>query len=464
VGKGVPVLCIPLNNIDSTPKRPAMKLFFLTIALTLCFLPNSYSQTLNSKKLDSLFNMLQKRGLATGSVAISINGKTVYQRAIGFVRLDSNKKTVPDINTKYRIGSVSKMFTAVMIFQLIEEGKLSLHEKLAAYFPQLPNAEKITIKDMLYHRSGLHNYTAGTNFPDWMDKPKTHDELLQIIAAKGAGFEPGAKADYCNSNYLLLSYIIEKIDQLSYAAALEKRIIPKLRLSHTHFGKPTNGHGNESSSYKYVDSVWKKEKETDLSIHSGAGSIISTPGELVVFIQQLFSGKLINQANLDSMKTMIDGYGMGMFPYDFRATKGYGHNGRIEEFYSAVRYYPEKKLAICYVTNGILFPRIDILDGILKICFNENYIIPFSQKPVLISDDLNKYTGEYSSGDLPFKVICKKINNRLIIEAAGRSIEVEPVSPNYFMNVRTGSFFEFNPAKGTLQVKETDNVYYFKTR
>jgi D-alanyl-D-alanine carboxypeptidase len=437
-----------------------MKLFLLCISLTLFFLPNSYSQ--NSKKLDSLFDMLQNRGLATGSIALSVNGKTLYQRAIGFSRLDSNKKTAPDINTKYRIGSVSKMFTAVMIFQLIDEGKLKLHDKLATFFPQLPNATRITIKDMLYHRSGLHNYTVGTNFPDWFDKPKTHDKLLQIIASKGADFEPGTKADYCNSNYLLLSYIIEKVGQLPYAEALQKRIVAKLGLTHTNYGKPTAISRNESSSYKYVDSVWKQEKETDLSIHSGAGSIVSTPGDLVVFIQKLFTGKLISQASLDSMKTMIDGYGMGMFPYDFHTSKGYGHNGRIEEFYSALRYYPEKKLAVCYITNGILFPRMDIMDGIVKISFNDTYTIPFSKQPALQSSDLNTYVGEYASRDLPFKVICKTDNNILIIEAAGKSMELEPVSTHYFMNARTGTFFEFNPAKATLQVKETDNVYYLK--
>ncbi|OQP64690.1 hypothetical protein A3860_18180 [Niastella vici] len=440
-----------------------MKLFFLTISFTLALLSTSYPQALNTKKLDSLFNMLQRHGLANGSVAVSLNGKIVYQRAIGFTALDNNKKIAPDINTKYRIGSVSKMFTTVMIFQLIGEGKLHLQDKLATYFPQLPNAGKITIKDMLYHRSGLHDYTHDTNFPDWMDKHKTHEELLQIIASKGADFEPGAKADYCNSNYLLLSYIIEKIDQVTYAVALEKRITTKLGLTHTNYGKPIDISRNESASYKYGDSAWARQKETDVSIHCGAGSIVSTPGDLVKFIQQLFTGRLINHASLDSMKTMIDGYGMGMFPYDFNSIKGYGHYGRVEEFYSALTYYPEKKLAVCYITNGILYPRSDIVDGIQKICFNENYTIPYSQKPVLNSTGLTKYVGEYS-GNLPFKVICKTDNNQLIFDAAGKTMEAEPLNPDYFMNARTGTFFAFDPEKGSLQIKETDNVYFLKKK
>jgi CubicO group peptidase (beta-lactamase class C family) len=437
-----------------------MKLFLIAFSLSISVFSASYSQTIDTKKLDSLFNMLQNRELANGSVAISVNGKTVYQRAIGFAMLDSNNNKIPsDINTEYRVGSSSKMFTATIIFQLIDEKKLSLDTKLAAYFPQLPNANKITIEEMLYHRSGLHDYTHDTNFPDWMDKPKTHEEMLNVIAGKGSDFEPGTKADYSNTNYLLLSYTIEKITGMPYAEAINKRITSKIGLQHTYYGKPIDIRRDEATSYKYADSSWKKEKETDVSIHNGAGSVVSTPKDLTVFIQNIFNGKLISSANIDSMITIIDDYGMGIFRYDFDSTKGYGHNGRIEEFYSATRYYPKKKLAVSYITNGILYPRIDILKGILKICFNDDYEIPFS-KPVAI--DFQKYTGTYSSGDLPFKVICKTDNNKLIFEAAGRTMEAEPLSTNYFMNLKTGSFFEFNPEKGELQIKETDNVYYLQ--
>jgi hypothetical protein len=162
------------------------------------------------------------------------------------------------------------------------------------------------------------------------------------------------------------------------------------------------------------------------------------------------------------MKTMIDGYGMGVFPYEFDSTKGCGHNGRIEEFYSALRYYPEKKLAVSYITNGILYPRIDILQGVIKICFNSDYTIPFSKPVVLQNGDFDKYVGTYSSGNLPFKVICRKTNEKLIFEAAGKTMEAETVNTGYFMNLKTGSFFEFNPEKGELQIKETDNVYYLQ--
>ena len=183
---------------------------------------------------------------------------------------------------------------------------------------------------------------------------------------------------------------------------------------------------------------------------------------MTVFIQNIFNGKLISHANIDSMTTMVDDYGMGIFSYDFDNIKGYGHGGRVEEFYSWIWYYPGKKLAISYITNGILYPRTDIMDGIRKICFNDDYTIPFTQPVTLQRSDLDKYIGTYSSGDLPFKVICKEDNNKLILEAAGKTMEAVPVSVNYFMNLKSGSFFEFNPEKNELQIKETANVYYLQ--
>ncbi|MDI3320610.1 hypothetical protein [Pinibacter soli] len=95
-----------------------------------------------------------------------------------------------------------------------------------------------------------------------------------------------------------------------------------------------------------------------------------------------------------------------------------------------------------------------------KICFNDDYTVPFSKAVALQNSDLDKYTGTYSSNDLPFKVVCKKVNNRIIFDAAGKTMEAEPMGTTYFMNLKTGTFFEFVPDKDELQIKETDNVYY----
>jgi len=430
-------------------------IFFL-----ICFTFTSIGQSVNVAKLDRFLNSIASKDLAWGSLTISKNGSIKYQKAIGYSFIGNDKKVANDIHTKYRIGSATKMFTAVMIFQLIEEGKIKLDQKLKTYFPDLPNADKITIQNMLNHRSGLHDYTHNTDFPEWMNKPKTHNELLKIIKDKGSDFEPNTKADYSNSNYLILGYIIEKACKMSYADALKKRITSKLNLKNTYFGKPINLENNESASYKFSNNNWQKETETDLSIHGGAGSIVSTPTDMVKFIDALFSNKLISKISLAKMETMVDEYGMGIFSNKYGDKPSFGHNGRIEEFYSALWYFPNEKLSIAYCTNGIDFPRSDIIEGILKICFNEPFLIPFTIDQNSKSEELDKYLGKYSSNQIA--VNCVKNGTKLSLETKGKVFDVEKINANYFMNKESGYFFEFFPDKAELQIKENDNIYYLK--
>jgi CubicO group peptidase (beta-lactamase class C family) len=432
-----------------------MKRLLVFLFLIVVFNCPSYGQDINTAKLDSFLNLLASKNLVMGSIAISKEGVTQYQKAMGYAY-----PGMATINTRYRIGSATKMFTAVIIFQLIEEGKLTLDQKLGGYFPELPNAGKITIRNMLYHRSGLHDYTHDTNFDDWMDKPTSHEKLLKIIADKGSDFEPGTKADYCNSNYLLLGFIIEKICKMPYADVVKERITSKLDLKDTYCGNGTSREKNESVPYKYSNGSWNTVKATNLNIHGGAGCLISTPADLVKFINALFSGKLVSQSSLAEMETMIGGYGMGMFPDKYGTEPSFGHNGRIEEFYTAVWYFPKQKLAFAYCTNGIDYPRVDLLDGVLKICFNQPFTLPFSNNLHVKSNEPDKYLGKYSSDQIT--VNCTKSGDTLLVETKGKLFKLQPVADNYFMDSPMGYFFEFNPEKNTLQVKETDNVYYLK--
>lgn len=421
----------------------------------------SYGQHINASHLDSLFNLLERHQLAMGSIAISHNGTLKYQRSIGYVSIGSNKlKTNND--TKYRIGSVSKVFTAVMVFQLIEEGKLSLEQTIDKYFDSLPNAGSITISHLLGHSSGLHNYTEGTDFPNWMNLAKAHNELLKIVADKGADFEPGKKAAYSNTNYLLLSYIIEKIEGISYADALRQRLITKLNLKNTYYGKQIDVHKNEAASYRFTNNTWNKEKETNMEIHSGAGSIVSTPADLTRFMDELFNYKIISKASLKKMTTFNGEYGMGLFLFHFHDMMGYGHSGKIEQFSSSVRHYPDSKLTIAYCMNAQVYSRDDILHTVLSICFNKPFSIPQIPYPLKTKDELDSYVGVYVSTEPAITIKCTRRNDTLLVETMGQVMAFEPIDEKQFFNAQFGFFLNFSPAKGEVVIKETDNIYYLK--
>ena len=437
-----------------------LRLFTLILLAGLTF-TTVLPQNINKAKLDSLFNALSEKNKAMGSVAVSKNGTVLYSRAIGYSYISGTEKKPATTATRYRIGSISKMFTASMIFQLIEEGKIKLITTLDTYFPEIPNASKITISNLLNHRSGIHNFTDDPEYMTYMTQPKTEDEMVKIISKNKVDFEPNAKASYSNSNFLLLGYIIEKITKQPYSKNLEKRICSKIGIKDTYIGKKTDLVNNESYSYKF-ESEWKQQPETDMSIPGGAGSIISTPTDLTRFVNALFSIKLVSQSSLNQMKTLTDGIGMGMFQFPFYDKKAYGHNGGIDGFVSNVAYFPEDSLAVSYCTNGMVYPLNDILIGILSACFNKQYIIPTFNTITLKTEDLDKYLGVYSSTQVPIKITITKDNTTLIAQGEGQpAFPLEPTEMDKFKFDQAGVKMEFNPAKNEMTLKQGGGSFLF---
>jgi D-alanyl-D-alanine carboxypeptidase len=423
-----------------------------------------FAQSINKPKLDSLFNILAEKNKAMGSLSISKNGTALYSRAIGYCSItDSDKKPSTNL-TKYRIGSISKMFTSTMIFQLIEEGKIKLTTTLDNYFPNLPNAKIITISNLLNHRSGLHNIMNDPGFRQWVTQPRTHVEMLALITKNNVDFQPNEKAVYSNTNFIVLGYIIEKIDRQTYSKSLEKRITSKIGLSNTSVGGKTNLSNNESYSYQFIGQ-WMQMPETDMSIPGGAGSIVSTPSDLTRFIEALFSLKLVSQSSLSQMETIIDGFGMGMLQMPFSTKKAYGHIGGIDGFASNLAYFPEDKLAIAYCTNGQVYPMNTILIGVVSIYFNESYSIPkFDSQPatILKTDDLDKYLGVYSTRQLPIKITITKDNSNLIAHATGQSsFPLDVTEKDKFKFDPAGVIMEFNTAKNEMTLKQGDGIFLF---
>lgn len=440
------------------------KRFLITILFAVFIIGVIYSQNINSSKLDSLFNILDRKNKAMGSLTISKNGTVLYRKVIGYSYISDSEKKRSTETTKYRIGSISKMFTATIIFQLIEEGKITLNTTVDTYFPNIPNASKITIGNLLNHRSGLHNFTNDPDYTTWMKEPKTHDEILSIISKYKVDFQPNDKFSYSNSNYVVLGYLIEKICKEPYSKILRNRITSKTGLSNTYYGGKTDIKKNESFSYRWVKN-WEQQPETDMSIPGGAGAIVSTPDDLTKFINALFSFKLVSEKSLDQMKTMTDGCGMGLFPVPFYTKTAYGHGGGIDGFASDLFYFPEDSLAVAYCTNGQAYKKNDILVGVLSIYYNREYSIPkFIPQSVITlkPEDLDIYLGEYSSAQIPLKITITKDQSSLFAQATGQSaFPLEPIDKDKFQFEQAGIEINFNTDSNEFTMKQGGGNYLF---
>lgn len=444
-----------------------MKKYILTLLLSGCFF-GAMAQQLYTARLDSLLNTVAVNNKNMGSLTLSQNGKVIYQKAIGQAAVISGKPMPSTVKTHYRIGSITKMFTAVMVFQLIQENKLGLSTTLAKFYPQLPNADKITIGMMLNHRSGLRNLTNEPAYATYMLKLQTHAQMLTTIAALKPEFEPDTKAAYSNTNFILLGYIIEHLTGKTYSEALKQRITDKIGLADTYYGGPINTAKNEAYSFTYTTG-WTQQPETDMSIPGGAGAIVSTPTDLVKFIEALFDGKLVTKEHLENMKAIKDNYGMGMVRIPFYERMSYGHSGGIDGFTSLLGYFPDDKLAFAYTSNGAggEFSTNDIIGGVLRIYFGKSYTIPNFKIPAtkaitLKSADLDKFLGNYSSAQMPLKITVTKNDNILMAQATGQNaFALAAVTPTQFEFKTAGIVMEFSATGDGFTLKQGGGTFKF---
>ena len=426
----------------------------LLISMMIC---SSFAQNINTIKLDSLFQVLAAKDKYMGSIAISENGKLLYTKSIGKDDIENNKSSA--ITTKYRIGSISKMFTACLIFKAVEENKIDLNQTIEKYFPTIQNGSKITIGNLLNHRSGIHNFTNDENYMSYFTAPKTEKEMVEIITIGKSDFEPNTKTDYSNSNYVLLSYILEKKYKKKYSEILNFKIIKPLGLKNTYFGNKTNIKNNECYSYNY-EYKWVKQNETDTSIPMGAGAIVSNPTDLIVFVEKLFTKKIINKSSLDKMITIQDDFGFGIFQIPFYDKKGFGHTGVIDGFSSDLSYFPENKLAIAVTSNGNLYDNNNIKIAVLSNYFGKKFEIPNYKTIELKTEDLDQYLGEYSSLTFPLKISIIKENSKLFALATGQpTFSLDATEKDCFEIISAGIKLKFTPKNKEMEINQSGKKF-----
>jgi D-alanyl-D-alanine carboxypeptidase len=429
-----------------------------TLAVFVSSITSCSSQSIDFRSLDTLFNQLEKHGLASGTISIIQDGKTIYSRSVNTDTLALIGLNPVNDSTRYRVGSVAKLLTAIAIFQLVEEGKLTLDKKLESYFKKIPGADQITIGHLLSHRSGLHDYTVDTRFSEWMDSSRTQEQMIDLIKNSTPEFNPGSRVQYNNSNYLLLSYILERECNASYFDVIKKRVLDKAGLRNTSYAHAIKPKNNEALSYSYSPTLWKEEKQTHPSIHSGSGAITSTPTDLGTLLHALFSGKLVSKKSLETMREMQDGIGSGLELWRHEIARGIGKGGAIEGFLARAFYFPGSKISIVYCTNAYLYPVRDIVNAAVDVTHGAPYTSPRFDGEKTDNKDFDVWDGVYKSKQMPLEVRCFIKGEQLIAETQGKEFSFIPIGNNSYMNKEFGFFFEFKNSGRELLIKEKDNV------
>jgi CubicO group peptidase (beta-lactamase class C family) len=320
------------------------------------------------------------KALASGSpgmvVAASDARGVLFSRSYGQADLEHGAPIRPD--TVFQIASVTKQFTAAAVLLMVEDGRLSLDDRLSQHVPEFPGGDRVTIRHLLTLTSGIPDYAEDPAGDRIKSVPKTPSEMVAWIAQlrPAFNFEPGAGWGYSNSNYVLLGLVVERVSGESLASVFRKRLFDPARMTRTAFDDPTEVVLHRAQGYRkakaaasgFANAAWISP-----TIPGAAGGLRSTAGDLLLWTRALFDGRILKPESLALMTTpgrLTDGrtnkngmpvpmqkgwnsdYGLGLFLGSPDGRRRFWHAGDVDGFASWLAYYPDRGLAVVILQNS----------------------------------------------------------------------------------------------------------------
>jgi CubicO group peptidase (beta-lactamase class C family) len=366
-------------------------LLWLGIALLL-IVPNIIVAQDHAAKIQEVLARAHKYRQFNGSALVAENGKVIYKAAFGAANMEWDIPNTPE--TKFRLGSITKQFTATVIMQLVEQGKIKLDGKLSDYLPDYRKdvGEKVTIHHLLTHTSGIPSYTSQPGFFENVSRnPYKVDEFVKKYASGDLEFEPGSKYSYNNSGYFLLGAIIERVTGKPYEQVLKQNIFDPLGMKNTGYDHHDTIIPKRASGYNKTPDGYRNTPYLDMSIPYAAGSLYSTVEDLYLWDQGLYTDKVLSAPSKALMyKPFLESYGYGWvitnasFKQNDQPVQVITHGGGINGFTTTIVRFPKEKNLIVILdnTNSEYLDRLS--DSISKILYNQAYEQPkISIVPVL---------------------------------------------------------------------------------
>jgi CubicO group peptidase (beta-lactamase class C family) len=356
-----------------------MRSFSVFTALAVCCLcsPPAWSQTpLGAAdfavKAEALIGAYVKDGRFSGSVLVARDGRPILREGFGPANREWAIADAPD--TEFRLGSLTKQFTATAILQLAEQGKLKLDDPIGKYYLAAPKTwDKVTLALLLSHRSGIPDYTEISGFfrgPARLDR--TPEEIIALTRDKPLEFTPGEKFKYDNSGYILLGYVIEKVSGQTYADYLRDHIFQPLGMAHTGYEVSDDILPHRAAGYVKIKGEWKNASYLSMTLPYAAGSLYSTVDDLLLWDEALYAAKPLHRASLDAMFTDHgEKYGYGFVIDKAGDHRLWWHNGGINGFHTYFGRYPDQRLTIIVLSNFESAPVEKIGLQLARLSFGE---------------------------------------------------------------------------------------------
>ncbi len=410
------------------------------------FLVFSYVQGQDiSKLINDYAASYATTGDFSGCIAISKKGEIVYEDCFGYA--NHSFKLPNDRQTKFKIGSISKQFTAAAILILEEKGMLNTSDTLSRFFPGNPNAQKITLHQLLTHTSGITDIYNVPDFKKISCQKLSISDLSALLLDMELNFEPGSNYQYSNGGFAFLAAIIEQISGTSYQQFLKENIFDPLNMNDTGHNKRNEVVAKLATGYD--PSGYKDVKITDFidpELHKGSGSLYSTTHDLHIWINSVKDQTLLSP---DSYPKLLDNYGnnygYGISVYKSFDKEVFGHDGRVNGYIADYLHYMEPDISVIILGNiqtGVAdFFRRDIA----AIVFGENYA---SRAKLITPGDMSSYNpgeilGVYAFGP-NFKVYIEQLDDILQARAnEGGSSELILLEDGRFFNRTLYAYIEF---------------------
>lgn len=370
-----------------------------------------------AKRAAALIEPYRESGLMSGVILVAKDGKPVFRQAYGWANREWNARNTPD--THFRIGSLTKQFTAAAILQLVEAGKLSLDDPVVRFYPEAPKAwEGVRVRHLLNHSSGIINYTALSDYLPAISRiERPPKALVELVTAEPLLFEPGARVEYSNTNYLLLGLAIEFAAGEPYARYLSDHMLSPLGLKDTGYDDATVLLPRRAAGYRFGQGQWRNAAPMASSVAYAAGGLYSTVDDLLAWDEALFSGRVISDA---SRRMMFDdggrGYGFGWYVGTAHGRRLWSHGGAVSGFLAMTDYYPQERLAVIVLANSENAPAQKMSRELAALWFGALDL----PEPIVLEDMiLERYAGTYRLGPRFFLEL-RRDGGRLMVQGTGQ--------------------------------------------